>query len=262
MSYKHYDEVWNLKLSATETMVLLVIAKHANKDGIAWPSVARIAALSSLTERGVYKILKRLKAKGMLLAIRKNHYVIYQLNIVQELTEPVTLPTEPWTVPTEPDSPEYVIEGFNGIDKVKAATQQGLSTKNLKTPYNNVKQQNNEQSMSYGFIETIWKQELQNLTGTIIVPLTLKEKSALKTWCNKFGGNAADDLKAVMNNWYGFRNYLFDEGVEEKIPKWPSVMHLAKYPQFAQGFLSKCFYEKSCDYKIDAPKVTVIMPTA
>lgn len=51
----------------TEKLVLLAIADHANDEGMAYPSMAGIAAKCSLTERGARGIIRRLEASNWLL---------------------------------------------------------------------------------------------------------------------------------------------------------------------------------------------------
>ena len=51
---------------ATERLVLLALADHANDDGVAYPSVAGIAEKACCTERGARGILRRLEAGGWL----------------------------------------------------------------------------------------------------------------------------------------------------------------------------------------------------
>lgn len=49
---------WELSIPATEKMVLLCLCDHANDDGQCWPSMNRLAAKCSLTDRTVRKAIK------------------------------------------------------------------------------------------------------------------------------------------------------------------------------------------------------------
>lgn len=53
-------------LGAQERLVLLAWLTHANPEGIAWPSIARLARMTSLGERTVRRELKRLRERGVL----------------------------------------------------------------------------------------------------------------------------------------------------------------------------------------------------
>jgi hypothetical protein len=54
-------------ITATERLVLLDLANHGNDRGRdAYPSVARIAAETSLTPRAIYDALGRLRRKGLI----------------------------------------------------------------------------------------------------------------------------------------------------------------------------------------------------
>jgi len=65
---------WVLERSPqTETAacaVLVAIARHADDEGKAWPSVATIARLARLSERHVKRILRELEASGELVIER------------------------------------------------------------------------------------------------------------------------------------------------------------------------------------------------
>lgn len=55
-------------VSAPERLVLMCLGWHANRHGLnAWPAVQTIAKETSLTRRGVQKILLRLRDKGFIL---------------------------------------------------------------------------------------------------------------------------------------------------------------------------------------------------
>jgi hypothetical protein len=61
MSIRVMSEVWRTNLPTTEKMVLLVIADHANDEGIeAWPSQATIAKKASISIRTVQRCVNNL----------------------------------------------------------------------------------------------------------------------------------------------------------------------------------------------------------
>ena len=70
-----YDAAWTTVLpdrkhrqtvaAGTLRMVLLVLAKHADRDGCCYPGVPRMAALAALDDRSVRKALRILDAAGL-----------------------------------------------------------------------------------------------------------------------------------------------------------------------------------------------------
>lgn len=67
MSIRVMSEVWRTNLPTTEKMVLLVIADHANDEGVeAWPSQATIATKASISIRTVQRCVNNLVKAGYL----------------------------------------------------------------------------------------------------------------------------------------------------------------------------------------------------
>lgn len=68
------------ELDSSEKFVLTVMADRADDDGLLWYAVDTIADLTSLSDRGVQKIMDRLITKGMVKKLqrrdRSNYYVI------------------------------------------------------------------------------------------------------------------------------------------------------------------------------------------
>ena len=58
--------VWGLKIPTGPKFVLLYIADRADASRRAWPSVARIATDTSITERTVYRHIIELTSMGLL----------------------------------------------------------------------------------------------------------------------------------------------------------------------------------------------------
>lgn len=66
MSIKLMAQVWELAgIKGTTQDVLLVLADHANDDGLAWPRVELIAWKVDATERHVQRLLRDLEARGL-----------------------------------------------------------------------------------------------------------------------------------------------------------------------------------------------------
>lgn len=66
MSNALIDRAWALAVSSTDKIVLLYLADRANAAGMCWPSVATIAAKTSLSDRAVQIAIKRLEGGGHL----------------------------------------------------------------------------------------------------------------------------------------------------------------------------------------------------
>ena len=66
MSNSLIDRAWPLAVSSTDKIVLLYLADRANAAGTCWPSVATIAAKTSLSDRAVQMAIKRLEEGGHL----------------------------------------------------------------------------------------------------------------------------------------------------------------------------------------------------
>lgn len=53
----------DLTLTAYQKLVALILLKHANERGVAWPTVARIAKMAGISERTAQRALRQLQAK-------------------------------------------------------------------------------------------------------------------------------------------------------------------------------------------------------
>jgi hypothetical protein len=53
-------------LDASERLVMLSLADHADDDGVCYPSIARLCKRTSMSDRGVQKVLARLQERGFL----------------------------------------------------------------------------------------------------------------------------------------------------------------------------------------------------
>lgn len=69
MSVKVTGEVWGLVMHSTDKLVLACLADHADKDGIAYPGVQRLAMRTGLTPRSVTATLRRLEAQHVLVVL-------------------------------------------------------------------------------------------------------------------------------------------------------------------------------------------------
>ena len=66
MSVYIMSAVWDLPLAASDKLVLLSLADHADDRGRCYPSVKRLRERTGLSERGVQTVVKRLVEAGLL----------------------------------------------------------------------------------------------------------------------------------------------------------------------------------------------------
>lgn len=67
MSIKLMTQIWEVgPQKQGELLVLLAISDHADDDGYAWPSMARIAKKARMLERSAQRIVRQLEADGWL----------------------------------------------------------------------------------------------------------------------------------------------------------------------------------------------------
>jgi len=67
MSWKIIDRLWHQsQVKDTELLLLLAIAHHINKRGMAYPSVARLATFIRKSSKTVKRLVRDLEARGYL----------------------------------------------------------------------------------------------------------------------------------------------------------------------------------------------------
>ncbi len=245
-----------MTLPTPQKFVLLAIAKHANDDGFAWPSVKRLVELTSISESSVHRALLKLKEYGLIEVTRRNHNCLYQLNLERKshalqptasLTEPTASLTEPTANLTEPTvtmTPEYIKEEVKGIDNLKilhipnTRTQKTTSGDRLDKSENRTRDHSKGGSFnSHSSLHNVWHEEMPRWTGgAMVMPLTQGEQSALKTFANAVGETAPNVLRMVLHRWEEFMEYLCDhEGVKNP-SRLPNVLLIVKCRQAAAIF--------------------------
>lgn len=65
MSIRLMNLAWQAPLTATQKLVLLAMADWSNDEGICWPSIAKLASKTSLSERGLRKVIRSLEELGL-----------------------------------------------------------------------------------------------------------------------------------------------------------------------------------------------------
>ncbi|RTI10964.1 hypothetical protein CSW30_03125 [Thermus scotoductus] len=118
--YRLNHTVWRLNISATEKLVLSYLLDRADRLGTCWPSLKTIASATSMTVRGVSKVLGRLRERGLVSwSSRDNGVNLYRIDLgrLAQLAEarsgnpgdmePSSNGMEPGSIPMEPRSRGY-----------------------------------------------------------------------------------------------------------------------------------------------------------
>lgn len=126
MSVRAMSWVFGLRLSPPLKMIMMALADHADDSGYCWPSIPRIAAKASMSDRTVQRRLPELVAKGLVVVTSRppkhdgsqsSHG--YQLMLDsggsvspppagrQDVTAPVTQVSPPPVTPVSP-KPSYI----------------------------------------------------------------------------------------------------------------------------------------------------------
>jgi hypothetical protein len=91
MSWQFQDQVWeNGRLTSTQKLVGLCLARHADKTGKCWPSIGRIMEKCSLSDRAVQKAIKALEVLEVISITEKggrNGVNIYHFSLAQYVPE-------------------------------------------------------------------------------------------------------------------------------------------------------------------------------
>ena len=65
MSIRLMNLAWQVQLTSTQKLVLIAMADWSNDEGICWPSIAKLANKTSLSERGLRKVIRNLEELGL-----------------------------------------------------------------------------------------------------------------------------------------------------------------------------------------------------
>lgn len=119
MSIKVMSAVWECEgLDAAERLVMLSLADHADDEGTCYPSIARLCLRTSMSDRGVQKVMARLIERGFLaveMNAGKRGANLYRLTATPERSSPpndvhprttFTQPPNVVRITPEPGSPE------------------------------------------------------------------------------------------------------------------------------------------------------------
>ena len=95
MSIHVMSAVWKMNLPDSEKLIMLALADWSNDDGQCWPSIAKLAAKSSKSERTVQGALKSLETKGALSRVMKaGKGTIYTLHPREDCTPAAAAPPQ------------------------------------------------------------------------------------------------------------------------------------------------------------------------
>ena len=82
------DRIWDLPLGLHARVVYLYLRRRANREGVAWPSVATIAQRTEMSERQVRRALDRLYETGLVVREHRggrggpSHYLLDRKSVV------------------------------------------------------------------------------------------------------------------------------------------------------------------------------------
>lgn len=109
------SEVWELDLTQPELLVLLVLADHADENGICWPSLATVAARAKCSIDGASRIISRLTEAGLLLKKRR-----FQKSTVYRIVREAFVKLAPEQNRSEPpsDSTSQSLDSMPGVDLI------------------------------------------------------------------------------------------------------------------------------------------------
>lgn len=65
MSIRLMNLAWQVQLTSTQKLVLIAMADWSNDEGICWPSIAKLANKTSLSERGLRMVIRSLEDLGL-----------------------------------------------------------------------------------------------------------------------------------------------------------------------------------------------------
>lgn len=89
MSAKLMGQVFDLSLPPSQKLLLLAMADHARDDGTGcYPSVSRLAKKTSMTRRGVQKVMGALKSSGRISPVNLRSDGVFEYRITIEGGEP------------------------------------------------------------------------------------------------------------------------------------------------------------------------------
>lgn len=66
MSVRIMSAIWDMDFSPVEKLILLAVADWANDDGVAWPSIAKLAKKTGCGERTVQRTLRAAEKSGLI----------------------------------------------------------------------------------------------------------------------------------------------------------------------------------------------------
>lgn len=179
---------WEADLPLAEKAVLLCLCDHANDDGECWPSMARVARRSSMSERTAQRAIKALREKGILdwfdVPGRSHKFVINPRRIVTpDTVSPPTITTKPPTQchPT-PDT----------VSPKPSVT--------IKEP-----PKDNKAAMPFDVSAEVWA-DFQQLRKAKKAPLTPTALKAIEREAAKAGWSLQDALsECTARGWVGFK---------------------------------------------------------
>lgn len=131
---------WQQDVSATETLVLLALADHADDTGFCWPGQSGLASKTKMSRPAVNGILKRLVEKGKVEVIhRQDEYNRHRTNQYQLRMGGTVIQHD--TEPCHPDAESRVMEDDTNLQREpskKETSAERLSPQDLADGWNDL----------------------------------------------------------------------------------------------------------------------------
>lgn len=255
MSVKASTWAWAQNLPATEKLVLLALADHADDDGVCWPGQEKLAKKTGLVRKSIYSCTKSLEAKGLLeIEARKTKGIQrsnrYRLKLGLMLVPCVSVTHgHEYDVPTvmgKGDPLETSVETSDetssgasakgtdvkefGQGDIEEALQAYVSSKTV-DPHLSIKKI--QKKGSAYLTSSLWKTYSKAYSyygyGFFTEP-TLKQKGMYTQFQKRLEGiDAAQVIVHVIENWLDFRN----ETDTKYPPARPKIEFMLKHVEVA-----------------------------
>jgi hypothetical protein len=195
---------WELDLPMTEKMVLLCLCDHANDDGDCWPSVERMAAKCSTTDRTIQRSLNKLRERGLLIVEvgggRKN------CNRYSIKTPTQCHPDTASPLPKNPDNGDRNPD----IRAINPDTVSPEPSRTIKEP-----SKDNKAAKPFDVSAEVWA-DFQHLRKAKKAPLTPTALKAIEREAAKAGWSLQEALsECAARGWVGFKAEWIKEKINE-----------------------------------------------
>ncbi len=275
--YHHVNMALDLEgVSGTEKLVLVVLARFANKEGLAWPRIETIVAKSSLARRTVFKTLSDLRKKGLVRTSEVEGRKHYELTLIAKPSPdqedgsacdahpsachaPQSASDAPQSASGAPPSKGSKEESEEGIEKkVLACILPQAQKLKLVPPLGTqkeldmihkggtvaevlagVKSKPANPKTILARLELRWKEVVSDTYEVPCIPsFTGKQKGQLKQFVNKVGVQQAEHvLVKTVKQWSLFTDYVRTAKGIKVTPELPDLGFLLLYAGESANFV-------------------------